>query len=168
MDIFKKASQMAKDFFKDIKNLTKKAKKEIVRKMKKEYKVNKSPSSFAPGTLVTFRYNALDATKKFDKSPLCVMLGLARDNPKHAFGLNVHWLPEKQRVLLASLVVEMLKAKKGKLEYKDIKPLMKKFEGSPILRRYAIRRVSQKVIQMPVEQYLAAAEISFPEWNEGE
>lgn len=168
MNIFKKAADMAKNFLKDIKLMSRKARRELVSKMKKEYKTNKTPSSFAPGTLVTFRYNALDATKKFDKSPLCVMLGLARDNKKHAYGINLHWLPEKQRVLLASLVVEMLKKNNGKLTYEDIKPLMRKFHNSPILRRYAIRRVSQKVIQMPPEQYLAAADISFPEWSSDE
>lgn len=168
MNIFKTAAEKAKNFFKDIKKMSRKAKKEIVRKFKKEYKTNKSPSSFKPGTLVTFRYNAIHKENKYDASPLCVMLGNSRDNKKHVYGLNIHWMPEKQRVLLASLVVEMLKKKNGKLEYKDVKPLMKRFEGSPILRRYAVRRISQKVIQMPEDMYLAAASISYPEWQGGD
>lgn len=166
MNIFKKAAEKAKQFFKDIKLMTRKAKRELVGAFKKEYKTKKTPSSFYPGTLITFRYDALHPQNKFDKSPLCVMLGSPRDNPKHVLGLNVHWLDEKKRVLLASLVVELLNKNKGKLVYKDIKPLIKQFKGSPILRRYAIRRVSQTVIQMPTEVYLAAASISYPEWSD--
>ena len=168
MNIFKKAAQKAKDYFKDVKNLSRKAKSTIVRKMKKENKVKKTPKSFAPGTLVMFKYDALDASQKFDKSPLCVMLGFSRKTKKNVYGLNLHWLPEKQRVLLASLVVEMLEKKKGKLVYEDVKGLIKKFEGSPILRQYKIRRISQQVIQMEPDQYLAAAAISYAEWHQGE
>jgi len=162
-NIFKKAYKKAKDFFKATKKTLKKIKKSII-KNKKEYTTKKTPKNFKPGSLITFKYDAIHKDKKFDKNPLVVSLGLSRQNKKHFLGLNIHWMPEKQRVLLASLVLEMLE-KKPDLMYEDVKPLIKRFEGTPILRRYAIRRVSQKVIQMPEDMWLASASISFPEWH---
>lgn len=165
-NIFKKASQKAKAFFKATKKTLGKIKRSII-KNKKQYTTKKTPENFKPGSLITFRYDALDKTKQFDKNPLVVSLGLSKQNNKHFLGLNLHWMPENQRVLLASLILEMLE-KKPKLVYDDIKPLIKKFEKSPILRRYAIRRVSAKVIQMPEDMYMASASISFPEWHYGD
>lgn len=165
-NIFKKASKKAKDFFKATKKNLKNIKKSIVRN-KKQYTVKKTPKNFKPGSLITFKYDALDKTKQFDKNPLVLSLGLSRNNNKHFLGLNVHWMPESKRVLLASLIIEMLNKKKD-LVYDDIKPLLKQFEGTPILRRYAIRRVSNKVIQMPQDMYMASASITYPEWHYGD
>jgi len=162
--LLKKAATAAKSFKKNFRKLGNKAKKEFLRKFKKENKTKKTPKSFREGNLLFFRYNAIHDKHKFDKNPLIICLGHSKQNNKHILGLNVHWMPENQRVLLASLVVEMRKKKKD-LVYEDIKPLMKRFEGSPILRRYAIRRISNSIIQMDEEEYLAAASISFPEWS---
>jgi len=162
-NIFKKASQKAKSFFKATKKTLKKIKKSFV-KDKKKYTVKKTAKNFKPGSLITFRYDALDKSKQFDKNPLVLSLGLSKQNNKHFLGLNLHWLPESQRVLVASLIIEMLD-KNPNLMYDDVKPLIKRFEKSPILRRYAIRRVSQKVIQMPEDMYMASASISYPEWH---
>jgi len=164
-NILKKASNIAKDFKKNFKKLGNKAKKEFLRKFSKENKTKKSPKSFKEGNLLFFKYNAIHEQYKFDRNPLIICLGHSRDNKKHILGLNVHWMPENQRVLLASLILEMRKKNKN-LVYKDIKPLMKRFEGSPILRRYAIRRMSNSIIQMDDDEYLAAASISFPEWSQ--
>jgi len=165
--LFSKAKKKAKDFLRAAKNTLKSIKKSIV-KDKKKYTTKKTASTFKPGNLLTFRYNALDQTKKFDKNPLIVCLGSPRDNSRHTLGLNLHWLPENQRVLLASLVIEMLEKNNGVLVYNDIKPLIQKFKGSPILRRYAIRRISNQVISMPQDMYLASATITYPEWHYGD
>ena len=164
--LFSKAKKKAKDFLKATKKTLTNIKKSIV-KDKKKYTTKKTASTFKAGNLLTFRYNALDQTKKYDKNPLIVCLGSPRDNSRHTLGLNLHWLPQNQRVLLASLVIEMLEKRKGVLYYEDIKPLLKKFEGSPILRRYAIRRISNSVISMPQDMYLASASISYAEWSYG-
>lgn len=165
--LFSRAAKKAKQFFKDIKNYPKKRKAEIAKQIKKN-KFKKNPKHFKAGNFLTFRYNAIDQTKKFDKNPLIISLGNPKDNKKHILGLNIHWMKESQRVLLASLIVEIKDKNGGKVYYEDIKPLIKKFEGSPILRRYAVRRISQTIIQMPEDQYLAAAAISYPEWSYGE
>jgi len=165
MGIFDKAVKRAKQFVKDTKNTLKKTKREIMKDFKRKYTGKKQPKNFKPGAMITFKYDAIDDTKKFDKNPLVISLGLAKDNNKHFYGLNMHWMPKNQRVLLASLVTEMLDKKNGKLEYEDVKPLMIKFKKSPILRRYAIRRVSQKVIEMPSDVFLRAAEFDFADWS---
>ena len=165
-NILKKASNKAKDFFKNFKKLGNKAKKQFLRKFQKDNKTKKTPSSFKEGNLIFFRYNAIHQEYKFDKNPLIVCLGKSKQNKKHILGLNMHWMDEKQRVLLASLVVELKNKNNGVLVYDDIKPLIKRFENSPILRRYAIRRISNQIIQMDDEEFLAAASISFPEWSQ--
>jgi len=166
MNIFKKAAQKAKNFIKQAGKEIKTTKRDFVKQFKRKYTGKKKPSNFKPGQLITFTYNALDASKKFDKKPLVVSLGLSKNNNKHFLGLNVHWMPENQRVLLGSLIVEMLNKKNGKLDYEDIKPLIRKFEGKPILRRYAIRRVSPKVIELPQDVYLRACSIDYAQWSE--
>jgi len=164
-NLLKRAYNKSKAFIKDFKKLGNKAKKTFLRKFQKDNKTKKSPKSFKEGNLLFFRYNAIHQEYKFDKNPLIICLGKSRDNNKHILGLNVHWLPENQRILLASLVIEIKKKKNNHVVYEDIKPLIKKFEGSPILRRYAIRRISNSIIQMDEDEYLAASTISFPEWS---
>jgi len=157
MNIFKKAQQKAKNFLDATKKELKKTKSSFVKEFKRKYTDKKTKESLEAGNLLTFEYNAIDKTEKYDKRPFIVSLGQSQKNKKHILGLNLHHIKsESQRVLLASLIVEMLEKKK-KLYYKDVKSLIKKFEGSPILRQYAVRRISQKVIRMPQEVYLRAA-----------
>jgi len=164
MNILSKAAKRAKNFFSDTKKILKKSKRDIVKSFKRNYTNQKKESNFQAGKMLMFRYNAIHDQKKFDKNPLIVCLGRSRRNKKHMLGLNIHWMPVKQRVLLASLITEMLDNKK-ELSYEDIKPLLTKFKGSPILREYAIRRVSKKVMEIPKDVFLQAASISTPDWN---
>jgi len=164
-NIFKQAAARAKQFVKDTKKTLKATKKDIIKSFRRKYTGKKQPKNFLPGKMITFHYNALDDTKRFDKNPLVMSLGLARDNKKHFYGINLHHMPKSKRILLASLLTEMLERKGGELDYDDVKPLLKKFEKSPILRRYAIRRVSQKVIEMPEDVYLRAASFDFADWS---
>ena len=165
-NIFKKAAQRAKNFIKDTKKTLRTTKSTIIKDFKRKYTGKKQAKNFLPGTMLSFHYDAIDSDKKFDKAPLVICLGLSRDNKKHFLGLNLNWMPQSKRVLLASLVTEMLEKKKGRLVYEDVKPLIKKFEGSPILRRYAIRRVSSKIIQMPTDVFLSAARFTGPDFNQ--
>lgn len=151
---------------KDIKKTLKKQKRDLAKTFKRKYMGAKQPSNFKPGALISFKYDAIDVTKKFDKNPLVVSLGNPMDSKKDMMGINLHWLPVNQRVLLASLVVELLEKKNGKLEYTDVKPLLNKFKNNPILRRYKIRRISPKVIQMDTDVYLRAASIDFADWSQ--
>jgi len=158
MGIYSDALKKAKEFIKATKKEVKTTKRDFVKHFKRTYMDTKSKSSLEAGSLLTFDYNAIDKDKTFDKRPFIVSLGQSKKNKKHVIGLNINWIKdEKQRILLASLIVEMLNKKNDKLEYDDIKPLLKKFEGSPVLREYAVRRISQKVIKMPKEVYLRAA-----------
>jgi hypothetical protein len=170
MSILDTALKKSKDFLKSIKKETKKVSRNFIKDWRRKYADRKSVDKFKEGSLLAFTYNALDKNNKFDKKPLIVCLGFAKPRGKikankYIYGLNLHWLPKNQRVLLASLIVEMLKRKKGKLDYEDVKPLIKKFEGSPILRMYVVRRISQKIIKMPEDVYLRAASIDFAQWS---
>jgi hypothetical protein len=55
----------------------------------------------------------------------------------------------------------------GEVEYKDVKPIIKQFEGSPILRSYIYSRVSNTVIDIPPDQFLKFASLSFEDIQGG-
>jgi len=153
-----------KSFIKDKMNYIKKNAKKIFRDIKKEFMQPKSKSKFKAGNLIAFTYDAKfkDGTI-WDKKPLIICLGWSQ-NPKHRnshfFGLNIHHLNMKERVMIASFFTE-LNDKKGGVQYNDIKPFMHKFSKSPrpVLRQYIYNRVAGKVIVMPKDQFLVAASI---------
>ena len=150
-------------------NYIKKNAKKIFRDIKKEFMQPKSKSKFKAGNLIAMNYNAKDTTRKYDKTPLIICLGWSR-NPKHMnshlFGLNLHWMPMKDRVMIASFFTE-LNDKKGGIQYNDIKPFLSKFKGSPVLRQYIYNNISGKVIVMPKDQFLVAASVPSETWMGG-
>jgi hypothetical protein len=165
-NILKDAERKAKDFYKLLRKENKGMKKKFAKEYLKKYGTSKSEKAFKPGQLLSFKYDALHKEHKFDKNPLVLSLGDSQKNGKNYFlGLNIHWLPQKQRVLVASLIVEMLEMNNGKLEYKDIKPVMAIFKNSPVLRMYIKKRVSNKIILMEKDVYLRAASIDYATWH---
>jgi hypothetical protein len=165
-NILKDAQKKAKDFYKILRKENKSMKKKFAKEYIKKYGTSKSARAFKPGQLLSFKYDALHKEHKFDKNPLVVSLGDSKKYGRAYFlGLNIHWLPEKQRVLVASLIAEMLEMNNGKLEYDDIKPLMQIFKKSPVLRMYIKKRVSTRIILMEKDVYLRAASIDYASWH---
>jgi hypothetical protein len=168
MGLLRKALDRAKRFLKDVKNFLKKEKKKVVRYVKKHHKEKKSAHQFAPGRLLTFNYDAKHKQHRYDRNPLVVALGPSRRYKGIYLGINIHWLPMSQRVLLASLILELREKRGGDLVYDDVKPLLKKFEGSPILRSYIYTRVSNTVVDVPEEMFLKFAALSFEDIQGGD
>jgi len=165
-NILKDAQKKAKDFYKILRKENKGMKKRFAKEYLKKYGTGKSQKTFTPGNLISFKYDAKHKENKFDKNPLVVSLGDSKEHGRaYFYGLNIHWLPEKQRILVASLIVEMLDMNNGKLEYKDIKPVMKIFKNSPVLRMYIKGNVSNRIIQMEKDVYLRAASIDYATWH---
>jgi len=166
-NFIKNAINKAKNFFQtSIKNIKKNAKK-ILNDFKKEYMSGKNPSNFLPGKMLAINYRAKDATKRFDKNPLIICLGPPKNKElqkTHTLGLNLHWLPAKDRVTIASFFVELLEKRNGKLRYEDVKPFMYKFKGSPVLRMYIIKNIGPRVIEMPSDVFLTASAIPSEAW----
>ena len=166
----KNAINKSKTFLKNKYKSIKKNAKELFKQIKKDFLSPKKPSNFKPGKLIAFNYKAKDVTKKYDKNPLVICLGPPK-NPKlrntHTLGLNIHWLPPKDRVNVASFFVELMAKRGGQLRYEDVKPFLVKFKGHPVLRSYIIKNISSKVIEMPPEQYLTAASIPSEQWAGG-
>jgi len=169
-NFIKNAISKTKNFLKtSYKGILKNAKK-VFSQLKKDFLGSKKPSNFKPGKLIAFNYRAKDATKRFDKNPLVICLGppkLRKLQKTHMFGLNIHWLPAKDRVAIASFFTELLAKRNGELVYDDVKPFISKFKGHPVLRMYIIKNIGQKVIEMPAEQYLTAASIPSEQWAGG-
>ena len=168
MGILKRAIKRAKRFIKDTKNFLKKEKKRVVNYAKKNHKRKKSNHQFAPGRLLTFNYDAKHKQHRYDRNPLVVALGPSRRYKGIYLGINIHWLPMNQRVLLASLILELREKRGGDLEYEDVRPLIKKFDGSPILRSYIYNRVSNTVIDVPEEMFLKFSALSFEDIQGGD
>jgi hypothetical protein len=148
--------QKARDFIKTSSKDLKKNAKKIWRDIRIQAGRRKTPNTFRPGNLVAFQYNAKHKEKAYDRNPLVIMLGPSRTTKNLYLGLNLHWLPMNQRVGAATFFAELIK-KKGEVTYDDVKPFLKKFQGSPILRSYYYTRVSKTVYEMDVEQYQVAA-----------
>ena len=160
----------AKNFIQDKWNFVKKNAKKLVRTLDRKYGAHKKRTNFQPGKLLAFTYKAKDATKRYDKKPLVICLGPPK-NPKlrrtHTYGLNIHWLPIRDRVKVASFFVELMAKRKGKLHWDDVKPFINKFKGHQVLRMYIIERIGDKVIEMPPEVYLTAASVPSEVWMGG-
>jgi hypothetical protein len=160
----------AKTFIKDKLSSIRRNAKKIIKDIKRDFMGSKKMSNFKPGTMLAMNYMAKDATKKFDKNPLIICLGPPKNKEMrktHTFGLNMHWMPVKDRVKVASFFVELNKKRNGELRYDDVRPFMNKFKGSPVLRMYIIKNIGTKVIEMPPEQFLTAAAIPTEKWMGG-
>ena len=156
----KNAWKNAKKFFKDeYKNIKKNAKK-VWNNLKQTTGTNKTRKVFEAGNLVAFNYDAKHKQKKYDKNPLVIMLGPSRKYKDLYLGLNIHWIKNPQeRTAIASYFLELKNKRNGTLVYDDVKPWIKKYKDSPVLRSYYYNRVSKRVYQMEDEQYLVAAAI---------
>ncbi len=162
----KGAIQKAKNFIKDFgKDIARKGKK-LVRDLRKDA-TQKQRSNFLPGKLITFKYDAKDKKKVFDKQPLCIILGPPK-NPKlsktHVYGLNLHWMKMSDRVKMASFFLELLKKRKGELRYDDVAPFIAKFKGNQVLRMYIIKNIGNRVIEMPQDIFLQTAALPTENW----
>jgi len=155
----------AKEFIKkSVKSITKNA-KNIINNIKKEFMSKKSTDLIKPGNMLTYNYNAKDKSVIFDKRPLGICLGWSKQTKGNFYLLNFHHLPMKDRVFIASFFVELNKKRNGSLIYNDIKPFMKKFGNSVVLRQYIYNRVSNRVIHIhDNQQFLTAAAIDTSDW----
>jgi hypothetical protein len=167
-NILKNAWNKAKDFVKkSVKDIKKNAKK-IIKALKQNTGTSKSKKIIKPGTLVSFRYDAKHKQHVYDNNPLVLSLGPSKKTKGLFLGLNLHWIKNvNERVAFASFFTELLKKRNGKLEYSDIKPFLKKYEGSPVLRSYFYNRVSTKVYIMEIDQYKTASALPTEVWMGG-
>lgn len=169
-NFIKNAISKSKEFLKTkYKSIVKNA-RDVFKQLKKDFLGVKEPNNFLPGKMIAFNYTAKDKLQRYDKNPLVICLGPPK-NPKlrrtHTLGLNIHWLPASDRVNIASFFTELLEKRKGVLRYEDVKPFLSKFKGHPVLRMYIIKNIGQKVIEMPIEQYLVAASVPSEQWAGG-
>ncbi len=164
---FKDAFNKAKDFFKyEYKNVKKNAKK-ILKDVTKRFSQSKNPDNFKPGKMLAFQYKAKFDKQKYDKSPLIICLGPPKNKKMrrtHTYGLNLHWMPMKDRISVASFFVTLMEKRKGELMWDDVAPFIAKFKGNQVLRMYIVKNISSKVIEMPSDIYLRAAAVPSEQW----
>lgn len=120
-------------------------------------------SSFTPGNLLIYRYNAKDKSAMYDKRPMVLVLAATK---RHVLGLNFHWIPFSMRIWLVRYILKQNKARIRRGEkivfgYKKIKPLLKKMGYAPCIRLYirAQRRISPNGVVLPPERLIEAAQL---------
>ena len=120
-------------------------------------------SSFTPGNLLIYRYNAKDKTKVWDKRPMVLVLAATKTR---MLGLNFHWIPFAMRVWLVRYILKQNKKRirngeKIVFGYKKIKPLLKKLGYAPCIRLYirTQRRISPNGVVLPPERLIEAAQL---------
>lgn len=120
-------------------------------------------SSFTPGNLLIYRYNAKDKTKIWDKRPMVLVLAVSR---RHLLGLNFHWIPFSMRMWLVRYIIKHNKKRirngeKIEFGYRKIKPLLKKMGYAPCIRLYirTHRRISPNGVVLPPERLIEAAQL---------
>jgi len=164
-NFLKNAASKAKEFFKKTYKTVKKKSKDIISYLKKNSSDKKSQKMIQPGAMSTFKYNAKDKNKKFDKQPLIISLGPSKQTKGNFYGLNLHWLPVSERVSVASFFIELRKKRKGNITYKDVKPFLSKFKGHNVLRQYIYKRVGDRVIYINDDDlFISSAAIDTAEW----
>ena len=164
-DFLKNAARSVKDFFKNSYKTVKKKGKDLIKHLKKNSSDKKSSIIMKPGTMCTYKYDAKDKTQKFDKQPLVISLGPSKQTKGNFYALNLHWMPVKDRVSIASFFVELRKKRNGNITYKDIKPFLSKFKGHPVLRQYIYKRVGSRVIYINDDElFLSSAAIDTADW----
>jgi hypothetical protein len=168
-DIYSNASKFFKKFQKDIdKNATK-----IMSDFKKEFGKSQNSEDFEPGMLLAFKYDAKwkKKLKIWDKKPLVISLGRPRNKKfqkTHFYGLNLHYIPIKERVTIATYFLEMRRKRKGELTYDDVRPWLKKYKNKDVLHMYITKRVSPKIINFEAtEAFMVAATLKTEKFVSG-
>lgn len=106
------------------------------------------------GNLVFTSYNAKDKDKVWDKRPMFLILSRSRG---YTLGLNFHWLPVRMRIVLLKYIVALNKKKRKdeifSIDYKDLKPFLKKHGYFPCIRLYINKRLGRNCVNIPHEKF---------------
>lgn len=146
-----------KDSFKIIKALIKNNKKKLLNK------------DFVPGRLLMFSYDAKDKTQTFDRTPMAMVLMRGKT---HTMCLNFHWAPAPLRVILVKQILALNKnnIKLGKpleIDYRQLKPFLKKIGAAPIIRLYINKRISSTGVVIPDEHLMDATKLRTESFTQG-
>lgn len=110
-------------------------------------------SSIAVGRILMFSYNAKDATKRYDATPLVIVLKFSKS---YVLGINFHWCPIPLRVGLVKWIfkrnkLQIQRNKPLELTYQDLKRIIKSRAYRPIIRLYIVKRMSNRCVRIPYE-----------------
>lgn len=126
---------------------------------KKEGKIGGKTNRVRPGTLITFQYDAKgkDTLKYWDKQPMILVVDVLSDG---FTGLNMHYLPARQRLLLMEALLNKTVGKKEKahvqISYDLLKGAAKYKWFKPTFKRYLVGHVKRPMILIPEEDWLYA------------
>lgn len=104
-----------------------------------------------PGNVCIFRYDAKDKKRKYDATPLCIVL---RKSRSYVLGINFHWCPIPMRKMLVKYIFKLNKKnikenKPLEVNWRMIKPMLGKLGMFPIIRLYIVARISRSGVKIP-------------------
>lgn len=119
--------------------------------------VNKS--EIVEGGLYFYNYNAKNKEETYDKKPLVFVLKIGS---KSNICVNFHWAPRPLKVVLIKYFImnnrKNIKSNKPlQMDYKKLKPFLKKIGFAPIIRRHLRGRIHGKVVNIPSSELMYAA-----------
>ena len=122
-------------------------------------KAHPTQKHLIPGSVLMYKYNAKDKEKRYDRTPLTMVLSKSKT---YMLGLNLHWCPYPMRVTLIKAFFKINKKnikeqKPLELDYKMIKPYLKRLGYFPVIRLYIRKRMSAGAIIIPPERLLEVA-----------
>ena len=124
---------------------------------------------FKPGNLIFTKYNALDQTRTFDKTPFILILWRTKT---HTLGLNFHWILPSMRMNLINHIMKInrMNIKKGlplKFDYAQLRPMMKQLGYAPCIRKYINSRIANVGVIIPPERLLEVSMIKTETFTKG-
>lgn len=125
-------------------------------------KQNISSRDIKTGTMIIFRYNAINKTVIYDKTPCNIVLWRTKT---HTLCLAFHWAPlglrEKIVEYIYSINKDNIKNNKPlEVDYKSMKPFLRASGSIPIIRLYINSRMSKSAVIVPSESLKIAARYS--------
>jgi hypothetical protein len=120
-------------------------------------------SSFIPGNLVFFRYDAKGKNELdiWDRSPLVFVLRKSRG---YMLGINIHYAPIPLRLILIKYFLQMNRQNIRNnmplhLSYQMIKSVLQKLNLMVTIKLYIFGRISRRGVLVPAEFMLSAAKL---------
>ncbi len=128
-----------------------------------------SKSEIVEGGLYFYNYNAKNKEETYDKKPLVFVLKIGR---KSNICVNFHWAPRPLKVVLIKYFImnnrKNIKLNKPlQMDYKKLKPFLKKIGFAPIIRRHLRGRIHGKVVNIPSSELMYAAMADTAIFTEG-
>lgn len=109
--------------------------------------------------LYFYNYDAKNKNEVYDKKPLVFVLKVGK---RSNININFHWSPTPLKILLIKFFImnnrKNIKMNKPlSMDYKKLKPFLKRIGFAPVIRRHIRGRIKGKIVSIPPSDFMYAA-----------